>query len=307
MGTYRVNKIKAVVFAYHALGYEGLNALIRNGFEVSIVFTHADGDEVIWWPSVSEFCKKNNIRYEIDSNLKCNSTFTTLLSLKPDIFFSFYYRNIIPIKILRLAKFGGYNLHGSLLPKYRGRCPVNWQLINGEEKSGLTLHKMGKNPDTGVIIHQSEIFIHPDQTALGLYKQMVEISQEFLDKSFYKILDEKYVGIKQDESEATTYGSRQPDDGLIDWSWTSRRVHNLVRAVTHPYPGAFTYSKHKVMIWKTKVIEETSKNNNHGTIVGENIITCSKGTISVLEATDSDGNLCDFEIGDTFNKGNNLD
>ena len=144
----KVVKLNAVVFAYHALGFQGLKALLRNKFNVSLVFTHSDGSEEIWWPSVRDHCIKNNIPYEIDANLSSPSIQNLVKSLHPDIFFSFYYRKIIPMEFLNLAKHGGYNLHGSLLPKYRGRCPVNWQLINGEKKSGLTLHKMEKKADT---------------------------------------------------------------------------------------------------------------------------------------------------------------
>ena len=297
-----MNKLNAIVFAYQALGYQGLKTLVSSGFEISLVFTHSDGDEVIWWPSVSELCKKNNIKCEIDADLKCTSISSMVKSLKPDIFFSFYYRQIIPIELLDLAPFGGYNLHGSLLPKYRGRCPVNWQLINGEERSGLTLHKMERNPDVGPIIHQTDFSVHVDQTALGLYKQMVEISQEFLEEAFCKILDENYFSRKQEESEATTYGARSPEDGLIDWHWPSRRVHNLVRALTNPYPGAFTYSNLKILMWKTKVLEEISENNSPGAVVGNNIVACSSGTILVLEATDSTGAPYVFSEGETLNK-----
>ena len=302
VNTTQVNKLKAIVFAYHALGYQGLKTLVRCGFEISLVFTHADGDEVIWWPSVSEFCKKNNIKCEIDANLKSASISSMVSGLKPGIFFSFYYRQIIPIKLLDLAPFGGYNLHGSLLPKYRGRCPVNWQLINGEERSGLTLHKMERNPDTGPVIHQTEFSVHVDQTALGLYNQMVEISQEFLEESIFRILDENYVSKEQKGLEATTYGARSPEDGLIDWHWPSRRVHNLVRALTDPYPGAFTYSNLKILIWKTTVLEEGSENNNPGTVIAKNIVACSSGSILVLEATDSAGAPYVFSEGETLSK-----
>jgi len=134
---------KIVAFAYSGFGHAGVSALLRSGAEVRLLLSHRDHPgENICWPSVAELASERGIAVEFDVDLKDPAVVERIAALQPDFLFSFYYRRMIPGRVLKLAKRGGYNLHGSLLPKYRGRAPLNWQLVHGEAQTGLTLHRM---------------------------------------------------------------------------------------------------------------------------------------------------------------------
>jgi len=155
--------------------------------------------------------------------------------------------------VLSLAKHGAVNLHGSLLPRYRGRAPVNWQILHGETRGGVTLHHMAKKPDAGDIVDQEAIPIGPDDTGVDVYRKMLPAAERVLRRSAKAVLDGTAPRVRQMESKATYFGRRRPEDGLIDWNWCAEDVRNLVRAVTKPYPGAFTFaSGRKVMVWRTE-------------------------------------------------------
>ncbi|WP_273860902.1 formyltransferase family protein, partial [Pseudomonas sp. LA5] len=160
-------------------------------------------------------------------------------ALEPDFIFSFYYRNLLSGDVLACAKRGAYNLHGSLLPRYRGRAPANWVLVNGETETGVTLHRMVKRADAGPIVAQKRVEIAPDDTALTLHAKLRETSQALLNEVLPTLASGTVEEREQDESQATTFGRRSAADGELEWSRPAVELNNLVRAVTQPYPGAF--------------------------------------------------------------------
>ncbi|MDD3885288.1 MAG: formyltransferase family protein, partial [Victivallaceae bacterium] len=151
---------KCVVFAYHNIGRAGIEALRRNGFEISAVFTHRDDPaENIWFGSVAELAGELGIPVFAPENVNHPVWIGRIAALKPDYIFSFYFRGMIGPEILDIPAKGAYNVHGGLLPKYRGRAPINWAIANGETETGMTLHKMTDKPDSGDIVGQEKIAI----------------------------------------------------------------------------------------------------------------------------------------------------
>jgi methionyl-tRNA formyltransferase len=179
--------------------------------------------------------------------------------LHPDLLFSFSYRLVIPVSILASASLGAFNILGALLPRYRGRACINWAVLRGETRTGVTLHHMVARVDEGRIVDQEAVSIGPDDTAHDVFKKLIPAARVMLHRSLPAILEGKACGREQDASQATYFGRRRPEDGLIDWSQSPREIHNLVRAVTHPFPGAFTYlNGGKLFIWKTQLLLEES-------------------------------------------------
>ena len=256
-----------VVFAYHNIGIRGIESLLKHKIKIYAVFTHRDKiGENIWFNSVSQFCLKKKIRYYFSDECDEKKIIEIISNFNEvSVIFSFYYRNIISKKILKLSKYGGINLHGSMLPKYRGRSPVNWQLINGESNGGLTLHCMNEKPDTGDIVDQETCTILENDNPLSLFSKLENLVEPLIERNIEKIVSGKYNKTPQNNSVASYFGGRKPEDGLIDWSLSSEKIYNLVRGVTKPYPGAFTFLNNKKFIIWSLTKEEVSKNELHNT------------------------------------------
>ena len=266
----------AVVFAYSSVGYECINVLLkRDDIHITLIYTHEDDpNETQWFESVYELAKKNKL------NVSTNEPdYDEVKNANPDVIFSFYYRKIIDIKILDLAPLGAFNMHGSLLPKYRGRACVNWAVLNGEKEAGVTLHRMTKYADRGNIIAQEAVEIGENETSHEVFKKIIPAAGRVLSESLDDILSGNAEGTPQNESEATKFGRRRPEDGIIDWSKSAREIHNLVRAVAKPFPGAFFYHDgHKIMIWKTKIISDLEDVNAPAIMIKTN-----DGILEVIE------------------------
>lgn len=243
--------MRAVVFGYHEVGYVCLDELMNFGVEVICLFTHKDDpDEEVWFKRPVEIAEKHHIPVYTPENLK-EAVWTNLIEdMSPDIIFSFYYRKMIPKVILEIPGVGAFNLHGSLLPQYRGRSPVNWVLIGGEKKTGLTLHYMVEKPDAGDMIAQREVEITFDDTVYTLFMKMAGEARILMKEILPQLKDGTFRRIPQ-VGPSSYFGGRKPEDGVILWGKDAVSIYNLIRAVTHPYPGAFTYlDGKKLYIWK---------------------------------------------------------
>jgi UDP-4-amino-4-deoxy-L-arabinose formyltransferase/UDP-glucuronic acid dehydrogenase (UDP-4-keto-hexauronic acid decarboxylating) len=276
--------MKAVVLAYHNIGCTGIRALLAQGFDIQAVFTHQDdANENIWFESVSELAAAKDIPVYSPADINHPLWVERIRKMEPDIIFSFYYRNMVGKEILDLPPAGCLNLHGSLLPRYRGRCPVNWVLIHGEKETGVTLHYMTPRPDDGDIVGQKRVPIDNDDTALSLHKKLATAAAYLLDDLLPKIRENRVERIPQEQSSASYFGGRTSDDGEIDWRQDASGVRNLVRAVTRPYHGAFSYlGNHKCIFWQVK-LAETSKDAAPGTVLSANPLTigCADGAVEV--------------------------
>jgi len=285
--------MKAIVLAYHSIGCVGIESLIRQGYEIQAVFTHPDNpDENIWFRSVAELAAAHDIPVYAPDNINHPLWVERIKEMAPDIIFSFYYRKMVSKKILAIPAQGALNLHGSLLPRYRGRSPINWVLVNGESEAGVSLHYMTPRPDDGDIVAQAAIPIGEEDTALTLFEKAVEASRELLDETLPLLASGTAGRTPQDHSLATYFGGRCPADGKIDWSGSARQVNNLIRAVTHPYPGAFTFSgDQKIFIWKAK-ITPLDRKAEPGTVISINplIVACGEDSLEISRAQ-SEGSI----------------
>ena len=244
--------MRTVVFAYHNMGVAGLEALARHDYNISAVFTHEDDpDENCWFDSVKKWAVQKKIKVYTTEEINSSQWIEKIATINPDIIFSFYYRKLICREILDLPKIGAFNLHGSFLPAYRGRCPVNWVIINGEKKTGVTLHYMIDKPDAGDIVGQKAVEIALSDTAKTLYDKLCMAAKELLNEVLPLIKSGRIPRQKQDLKAGSYYGGRRPEDGRIDWKKSADEIYNLIRAVTEPYPGAFALldKGEKIIIW----------------------------------------------------------
>ncbi len=202
-----------------------------------LVVTHKDDpNEARWYASLFDFAKQKNLRVLADPDV-------SVLGKEirhPDLIFSFYYRSMLPMSVLKKARLGAFNMHGSLLPKFRGRAPLNWAIVKGETETGATLHEMVEKPDAGRIVDQQAVPIGPDETAVEVFRKLTVAAETVLKRSLPGILSGKPSLKTQNLSAGSYYGRRRPEDGRIDWSKSAQEIHNLVRAVAPPFPGAFT-------------------------------------------------------------------
>ncbi len=232
---------RAVVFAYHDVGVRGLATLLAHGVDVALVVSHEDDPhENIWFASVAELAALNHIPVITPADPNVDEVVRQLRSCRPDWLFSFYYRHMLAAEVLNVAAKGAYNLHGSLLPKYRGRVPVNWAVLHGEETTGASLHRMVEKPDAGHLIDQQAVPILPNDTAYEVFKKVVCAAETVLHRSLPAILSGKAQERPLDLTQGSYFSGRRPEDGRIDWSQPAWALHNLIRAVAPPYPGAFT-------------------------------------------------------------------
>ncbi|MBI5890392.1 MAG: formyltransferase [Nitrosomonadales bacterium] len=232
---------RAVVFAYHNVGYRCLNVLLAHGVDVALVVTHRDNPkETIWFESVQKLAELHGIPTITPENPNVPEVVERIAALQPDFYFSFYYREMLKAPLLAIPKRGALNMHGSLLPKYRGRVPVNWAIIRGETETGATLHYMTEKPDNGDIVAQQAVPILPDDTALEVFQKVTVAAEMALSHVLPALLAGKAPAVKQDLSKGAYFGGRKAEDGIIDWSQSALEIHNLVRAVAPPYPGAMT-------------------------------------------------------------------
>lgn len=233
--------MKAVVFAYHNVGVRCLKVLLARGVDVLLVVSHEDNpDETIWFESVAALCREHGIAFVTPADPNSPALFAQIQALQPDFIFSFYYRHMLPAPLLALARCGAYNMHGSLLPKYRGRVPVNWAVLHGETETGATLHQMTAKPDAGAIVAQTAVPILPDDTAYDVFGKLTVAAEQTLWNALPALLAGNAQHVQSDLSQGSYFGGRTPEDGRIDWSQPAQAVYNLHRAVAPPYPGAFT-------------------------------------------------------------------
>ena len=241
--------MRAVVFAYHDVGVNCLKALLNAGIQVDLVVTHQDDpNENVWFGSVAKLCQEKNITYITPSANELAGFIPKIQALAPDYIFSFYYRFMIPEQILKCAKIAALNMHGSLLPKFRGRAPVNWAILHGETETGATLHVMEVKPDAGDIVGQVAVSIGPDETATDVFGKVSQAAVRVIDSALPSLLKGTVPRKPNELQKGSYFGGRKPADGQIHWNQTAKQVHDLVRAVAPPYPGAFTNHNGKTMI-----------------------------------------------------------
>jgi len=285
---------KTVVFAYHDIGCAGIQTLLDSGYEIAAVFTHTDDPkENAFYGSVAQLCAAKGIPVHAPEDVNHPLWIERIAKLDPEYIFSFYYRNLLSESLLAVAKKGAFNLHGSLLPSYRGRAPANWVLVNGETETGVTLHRMVKRADAGAIVAQQRVAIERSDTALSLHGKLRVAAVDLLRDTLPAMLQGKISETAQDESKASVYGRRTAADGKLLWAQPAEQLFNLVRAVTQPYPGAFcAVGEHKLIVWSADVVK-----GNDGQAPGRVIsvnplrIACGEDSLVILSGQRNDNGL----------------
>lgn len=289
----------AVVAAYHNFGCAGIDALIRSGIEIKAVFTYADDpSETIWFESVARKAAKLDLPVFSPDNINHPLWIERIRAMEPDFLFSFFYRDLIGRDLLNMPKDAALNLHASLLPKYRGRSPVNWVLVKGEKTTGVTLHHMTPRPDDGDIVSQASMPIANDDTAKSLSDKLVRLASSMLDEQLPLLIDGTADRVPQDHALATYFGGRTPADGKINWTLPAANIRNLVRAVSHPYPGAFTdRAKTRITVWEAEVVRDSGGSEMPGTVLSTSplIIKCGTGSLRVESGQIDEGIFCNGE------------
>ncbi|MEH6368715.1 bifunctional UDP-4-amino-4-deoxy-L-arabinose formyltransferase/UDP-glucuronic acid oxidase ArnA [Pectobacterium carotovorum] len=284
--------MKAIVFAYHDIGCVGLEALKLAGYEIQAVFTHSDAlGENHFYGSVAKAAAEMDVPVFAPEDINHPLWVNRIRELAPDVIFSFYYRTLLSDDILQLPSFGAFNLHGSLLPHYRGRAPVNWVLVNGETQTGVTLHKMVSRADAGDIVAQSVVAIDEEDTALTLHGKCRTAAAALLAQQLPLIRSREITLTRQDESRASYFGRRTAADGLIDWHKSAREINNLIRAVTEPYPGAFTFlGERKVTIWRARVVKDKI-GGEPGAIISTSplVVSCGEDALEIVSGQSEAG------------------
>ena len=232
---------RAVVFAYHNVGARCLRVLRAHGIDVPLVVTHADDPgETRWFERVADVADDLGLNWMAPVDVNAPECIARIGELAPDFVFSFYYRRMLTAAILAQPRRGALNMHGSLLPRYRGRAPVNWAVLNGERETGATLHYMIDKPDAGDIVVQQAVPILPDDTAREVADKVTVAAEICLDAVLPALVAGTAPRRPNDIAHGSYFGGRTPEDGHIDWAAHARKVHDLVRAVAPPYPGART-------------------------------------------------------------------
>lgn len=299
---------RAVVFAYHNVGVRCLSVLLAHGVDVARVVSHRDNPgETIWFDSVAELAARHDIPVIFPDDPNDPAVVAELAALRPDFLFSFYYRLMLKSPLLALPPRGAWNMHGSLLPKYRGRVPVNWAIIHGERETGASLHRMLEKPDAGEVVAQQAVPILPDDTALDVFGKVTLAAEIALDRVLPDLLAGHATGRPQNLGAGSYFGGRKAEDGRIDWTQPAARVHDLIRAVAPPYPGAFTDTPHGRLrvLGSLHPTGETGPHGGRPTLFvrdGRLFAECGDGKVLRLLAVELDGlPLIPSSAGDRIN------
>jgi methionyl-tRNA formyltransferase len=285
---------RAVVFAYHNVGARCLRVLRAHDVEVPLVVTHEDDPaEMRWFERVADVADDLRLPWIAPADANASDVVTRVAALAPDFLFSFYCRQMLRAPLLALARRGALNMHGSLLPHYRGRAPVNWAVLNGERYTGATLHYMAAKPDAGDIVAQQAVPILPDDTAREVFDKVTLAAEICLDAVLPALLAGTAPRRPNDIAHGSYYGGRTPEDGRIDWHKSAGEIHNLVRAVAPPYPGASTsIANVPARVLRTRVLDAQVPAGDAAIAVQRARVARSPGSEMLVAHCAGGGTLC---------------
>lgn len=285
---------RAVVFAYHDVGVRCLSVLLDAGVDVALVVTHQDAPgDTIWFDSVAELAARYGIPTVTPDDPNTPEFVAQVAALAPDFLFSFYYKLMLKAPLLEIPSRGAFNMHGSLLPQYRGRVPVNWAIIHGATETGATLHRMTVKPDAGAIVAQQAVPILCDDTAGEVMRKVTCAAEVTLHRTLPGLIDGSAQCTPQDLTQGGYFGGRRAEDGRIDWSQSAAAIHNLIRAVAPPYPGAYTeVGGVSLRILRSRVLDGTTPAGERSVLhcsAASCRVDCAGGGTLTLLAIELDG------------------
>lgn len=280
--------MKIVFFGTPEFAIPSLKILIENNYNVVAVVTVPDkekGRGLKVEPSpIKKFALENKLNVIQPENLKDENFHNQLKELKPDLGIVVAYR-ILPVEVYTIPVYGTFNLHASLLPKYRGAAPIQWALINGEKVTGVTTFFLQQKVDTGNIILQKEVAIDDEDNFYSLHNKLAQIGAELVLETVKRIESGNFEVKQQNEMEATLAPKITKEICRIKWNQPAIQIHNLIRGLS-PVPGAFTVLGEKIYkIYKSKIIESASQ-QSPGNILIDNenlLVNTNDKLISILE------------------------
>ncbi len=277
--------MRVVFFGYSDIGYEALSALIAHNVPVIRVYTHADNpDENKWFRDVGKLAAAHTIPV-----YTLVPTVQDLQRLGADMVICAYYRQLLPTDWLLSRPFGAYNIHGSLLPAFRGAQPTNWAVISGASETGITLHKMAEHIDGGDIVAQIAVPITATDTAHTVMQKITPLAGVLIADNITAMLNGTVTATPQDIIHARIYPRRTAADGAIDFRMKAQDIYNLVRGVSEPYPGAFFYlCDQKITVWETHINPDITTGVT-GMVLCEGAIKCADTAITLMRATTDNG------------------
>ncbi|MBP2199629.1 formyltransferase family protein [Pantoea cypripedii] len=284
--------MKAVIFAYHDMGCAGLEALENAGFEICAVFTHADAPgENHFHGSVARMAQARNIPLYMPEDVNQPQWLALLQTLAPDMLFSLSFRQILSRETLAIPRRGAFGVQASLLPAHRGRAHLNWVLIKGDAETGVTLFRLIARPDCGPILAQEKVRILPEDDAHSLHNKLVSTSGKMLAVWLPALCAGQLAEREQDESQASRFGRRKPEDGEINWHAAAPDIHNLVRGLASPWPGASGAANgQRFVVWQSHVSADKSP-DQPGTVLSLDplVIACGEGQLEVVAGQAQEG------------------
>ena len=289
----------AVVFAYSEVGQRCLQVLLEQGVQVPLVFTHADqAGEQRWFGSVADLAAAHGVRTVTPAQPAAPEWLEEIGRISPAYLLAFYYRSMLPPPLLQLARWGALNMHGSLLPRYRGRAPVNWAIANGETQTGATLHYMVARPDAGPIVAQEAVAIGPNDQALAVSMAVAAAAARVLAKTLPDMALGPPPGRPMDLAAGSYFGGRRPEDGRIELDWPGMRVHNMIRAVAPPFPGAYVaLAQRRVVFVSSRLTGEPARHRDAAPCLyaldGQLFMDCRDGVRLLIGSVRIDGTELD--------------
>jgi len=286
---------RAVVFAYHDVGVRCIKVLLSAGVEIPLVVTTKDDpNETQWFASAAALAQEYGLPVVTPDEVNTRELERTVAELRPDFVFSFYFRSMIGEPLLNAGRLGALNIHGSMLPRYRGRAPVNWAILHGEKETGATLHYMSARADAGDIVDQLAVPILENDEAREVFGKVCFAAEIILARSLPGLIAGTAPRLPQRLEDGKYFGRRRPEDGRIDWTRSAREIHNLVRAVAPPFPGAFgQVDGERWMIHKTRVEPRTIEPSERARLFGGDgncyVACCDGSVLRILAAADESG------------------
>lgn len=278
--------MRIIFFGTPEFAIPSLNALLLSGEEIVAVVTQPDKKKgrghIFTPPPVKEFAINKGIEVFQPTNIREDTFISKIFDLRPDLIVVAAYGKILPPDILKIPVYGCINVHASLLPKYRGAAPIQWAIINGEKKTGITIMMMDEGMDTGDILLQEEVEISEDDNAETLSKKLSELGASLLIKAIKKIEEGSIERLPQVGTPSYAPPLKK-EDGLIDWSKPASEIFNFVRGM-YPWPCAYCYlNKERIKIIKVKIIEGMGTPGRIERVDRDFIVGTGRGLISIIE------------------------
>lgn len=289
--------MRVILFGSYTPGVSVLESLLGSEVDVVAVGTHRSEPQNDAWVSLYDHSKQldlNVVRFDRHTRHEIG---TFVRQSRADVGLTIGFRYLLDQDAIGIPPQGWLNFHSSLLPRYRGRAPLNWAIINGEQELGVTLHRIDEGTDTGDIVFQERFTLTEAEDVGDALDKLYPLYQSLTMKVIDGLRTGHLPQTPQDHSLATVFPRRTPEDGRIDWSWSSTRAVNFVRGLSHPYPGAFTFLNGKrLLIWKAEIGDRTSLAGKPGAILPDGGIHCNPGILVATDAQweDSDGSQADI-------------